>query len=132
MGSHRRIAGANKRLASWLVHPLNSVDLDNFPEVLRHQAPAPGEPMSPAVLIGAQPVSSVDMKSEVPMASSTLMANQFKASTVKHAVPSVTVRRSDCEGLTHHDLHRFNLLMVPPSAWTRQHHQATGHSADTR
>ena len=54
------------------------------------------------------------------------MANQFKASTVKHAEPSVTVRGSDCEGLTHHDLHRFDLLMVHPNAWTRQHHQAPG------
>ena len=47
--------------------------------------------MSSSVLIGAQPVSSVNMKSEVSVGSSTLMANQFKASTVEHAVPSVTV-----------------------------------------
>ena len=125
MGSRCGIAGANKRLASWLVHPLNSVDLDNFPEVLRHEAPAPGEPMSLSVLIGTQPVSSVDMQSEMPMASSTLMANQFKASTVKHAVPSVTVRRSDCAWLTHHDLHRFDLLMVHPSG-TVNHQLTTG------
>ena len=98
------IAGSNEPLASNLIHACHGVGLDDFSQIVRHQAPASSEPMPFPVLGGTQTMSSVDVKPEVPVRLSALMANQSTATKRDSAISPEAIRCSDCQGFTHADL----------------------------
>jgi hypothetical protein len=98
------IAGSNEPLASDLIHACHGVGLDDFPQIVRHQAPASSEPMPFPVLGGTQTMSSVGVKPKVPVRFSALMANQSTATKRDRAISPETIRCSDYQGFTHRDL----------------------------
>lgn len=103
-GGSRGIAGEDERLATHLIHARHGIGLHSFPQILCYQAPASGQAMSSSILGGAQSVSSVDMKSQVTVGLTALMANQLTTTTLNHAKPAVAVWRTDLQGHSHHDL----------------------------
>ena len=58
--------------------------------------------MPASVLRGPQTMSSVDVKSKMPVGLSALMADQFATPKIDQAKRPVTIRRSDLEAFTLH------------------------------
>lgn len=78
-GGCLRIARQNEPLGSRLIHTRPGVSPDDFPQIIRYQPTAPGKPMTNPVLGGPHTMSSVDMKSQMPISLPALVANQFLA-----------------------------------------------------